>query len=91
MAEYDGVPEREDYKHGGDNELGKNGGYGSAHNTHGRERTCSEDQDRIQHHVDDQPVRVAVREFRLFPAAVKIPVNVWFKKENRTQPQVICR
>src|SRR5699024_8415024 len=54
MAEYDGVPEREDYKHGGDNELGKNGGYGSAHNTHGRERTCSEDQDRIQHHVDDQ-------------------------------------
>ena len=38
-----------------------------------------------------RPVKVAIKEERLLPAAVNIPVSVWFKKEKMTHPQVIFR
>ena len=39
----------------------------------------------------NSPAVVARKAARLLPMAVKIPVNVWFKKEKITKPQVMTR
>ena len=53
MSEQKIIPQGEDHKYKGDDELCQYGGNGGACDTHHGKRTDPEDEYRVQHHVDD--------------------------------------
>ena len=89
MTEQKVILHSENQKHAGDDHLGKYGGNGGAMTFSSGNGPIPKIRTGSMKKLITSPLVVARKAARLLPMAVNSPVNVWFKNEKKTRPQVI--